>query len=121
MPIRVVKLNVKRPQALQNGQADAAGRNRTDVHRFEIIGARHAVRDVPAPVDYPLIRRNVVAYQQQDHHHHMLGYADAIAISNSATVTPCLMAAWRSTWSDPIPAVIASFSFFAFAILSAVR
>jgi hypothetical protein len=31
------------------------------------------------------------------------------------------MAASRSTWSDPIPAVMASFSFGAFAILSAVR
>ena len=39
----------------------------------------------------------------------------------SATVIPCSAAAWRSTWSDPIPAVIASFRFGAFAIRSAVR
>lgn len=39
----------------------------------------------------------------------------------SATVTPCAMAASRSTWSEPMPAVIASFRFFAAAIRSGVR
>ena len=38
----------------------------------------------------------------------------------SVTVMPRSIAAWRSTWSEPIPAVIASFSFGAFAIRSAV-
>ena len=39
----------------------------------------------------------------------------------SATVMPRSIAACRSTWSEPIPAVIASFRFGAFAIRSAVR
>ena len=39
----------------------------------------------------------------------------------SATVMPVAMAASRSTWSEPIPAVIASLSFGALAIRSAVR
>jgi hypothetical protein len=39
----------------------------------------------------------------------------------SATVRPCRIAASRSTWSEPIPAVIASFSFAALASRSAVR
>ena len=39
----------------------------------------------------------------------------------SATVIPRSIAAWRSTWSEPMPAVIASFSFGAFAMRSAVR
>ena len=39
----------------------------------------------------------------------------------SATVMPRSMAASKSTWSDPIPAVTASFRFGAFAIRSAVR
>ncbi|MBB5329163.1 hypothetical protein HDF14_002779 [Edaphobacter lichenicola] len=39
----------------------------------------------------------------------------------SATVTPFLIAASRSTWSDPMPAVTANLSFFAFAIVSGVR
>ena len=39
----------------------------------------------------------------------------------SATVIPRAIAASRSTWSEPIPAVRASFRFFALAIRSAVR
>ena len=39
----------------------------------------------------------------------------------SATVIPAAEAASRSTWSEPMPAVIASFSFGALAIRSAVR
>ena len=39
----------------------------------------------------------------------------------SATVIPRAIAASRSTWSDPIPAVRASLRFFALAIRSAVR
>lgn len=36
--------------------------------------------------------------------------------ATSGPVTPRSIAAWRSTWSDPMPAVIASFSLFALAI-----
>jgi len=39
----------------------------------------------------------------------------------SVTVIPRSIAACRSTWSEPIPAVCASFRFGAFAIRSAVR
>ncbi|MCX2955130.1 hypothetical protein [Lentzea sp. NEAU-D7] len=39
----------------------------------------------------------------------------------SATVTPCSIAASRSTWSEPMPAVSASLSRGARAIRSAVR
>ena len=39
----------------------------------------------------------------------------------SATVIPASIAACRSTWSEPIPAVIASFRFGALAIRSAVK
>ena len=39
----------------------------------------------------------------------------------SATVTPRLIAASRSTWSEPMPAVIASLSLWALSIRSAVR
>ncbi len=39
----------------------------------------------------------------------------------SATVTPPSIAACRSTWSEPMPAVIASFRFGALAMRSAVR
>lgn len=38
----------------------------------------------------------------------------------SATVRPFSAAAWRSTWSEPTPAVNISFKFFAFLIRSAV-
>ena len=37
MPISVVKFDVERLQPSQNSQADAAGRNRTNLHRFEIM------------------------------------------------------------------------------------
>ena len=56
--------------------------NRADFHRFEIVGARHAVGDVPSAVDHPLVGRDVVAHQRQDHHHYVLGHADAVAIGN---------------------------------------
>ncbi len=39
----------------------------------------------------------------------------------SATVMPLSMAAWRSTWSEPIPAVMASFRLGALATRSSVR
>lgn len=39
----------------------------------------------------------------------------------SATVTPIFAAASRLTWSEPMPAVRASFSFLAFPSLSGVR
>jgi hypothetical protein len=39
----------------------------------------------------------------------------------SMTEMPLSMAACRSTWSEPMPAVTASLSFGAFAIRSAVR
>ena len=39
----------------------------------------------------------------------------------SATVMPRSIAACRSTWSEPMPAVIAIFRFFALAMRSAVR
>ena len=62
MPIRIVKLDVEGFQPPQNSQADPPGPNGTHFHCFEIVGAGHTVRDVPATVDNPFVRRDVVAH-----------------------------------------------------------
>jgi len=82
VPIRIVKLDVKGFQPPQNSQADAPGPKGTHFHRFEIVGAGHTVRDVPAAVDNPFVGRDVVTYQREGHHYYVFGHADAVAVGD---------------------------------------
>ena len=52
--------------------------------------------------------------------HAELALAAQLAPTHSATVSPWSAAAWRSMWSEPMPAVSSSFSFFAFSMRSRV-
>ena len=78
----VVEAHLERLQAPQHGGADPAGGHGSDLHPLDVIGAGHAVGDVPAAVDHPLVGGDVVADQRQDHHHHVLGDADAVAVGD---------------------------------------
>ena len=64
------------------------------------------VGDVPAAVHHGLVGRNVVAHQAKDHHHHVIRHGDRVAERDFSEWS---MAASRSTWSLPMPAVMAIF------------
>src|SRR6516162_11128132 len=90
MPIRVVQLDVERLEPAQDCRADAPGAHRAYSHCLQIVRAGHAVRDVPAAVDDPLIRWNVITYQCKDHHHDVLRDADAVAVGDLSYGDPML-------------------------------
>mmetsp|Transcript_14560 Transcript_14560/g.38612 ORF Transcript_14560/g.38612 Transcript_14560/m.38612 type:complete len:422 (-) Transcript_14560:51-1316(-) len=78
-PVGVVEVDVERLEAAQHGDADATRRHGADVHALEVVGPGRAVRDVPAALQYPVVRRQVVAHQAEDHHHHVLGDGNGVA------------------------------------------
>ena len=80
--IGVVQSHLKRLQPPEYSRTDPTGSDRPDLHPFEVVRPGDAVGDVPAALDDPLIRGDVVADQRQDHHHHMLGHADAVGIGD---------------------------------------
>ena len=77
-----MQLDVEWLETPEHGGADATRRNRADVHALEVVRARDAIGDVPTTVDYPLMRRQIIAHQRENHHYDMLGYADAIAVGH---------------------------------------
>ncbi len=80
--VGVVQTDVERVQPAQHRQTDPACGDRPDRHALEIVGALDAVRDVPAALHDPLVRRDVVANQRQDHHHHVFRHADAVGVGD---------------------------------------
>ena len=82
VPVRVVKFHVERFEPAQSSRANATRCHGADVHAFEVVGTFDAVGDVPAAVDDPLMRRDVVAHQREDHHHDMFRHADAVRVSH---------------------------------------
>ncbi len=80
--VEVVQLHVEGLEQPQHAQPDAARGHRAHLHALEVVGARHAVGDVPAALDHPVVRRDVVAHQAQRHHHHVLGHAVAVAVGD---------------------------------------
>ena len=65
VPVGVVQLDVERLQPAQHRGADAPRGDRADLHALEVVRARDAVGDVPAAVDDPLVRRDVVADERR--------------------------------------------------------
>ncbi len=80
--VEIVQLDIERLHQAQNAQTDAAGGDGTDIHALDIVGARHAIGDVPAALDHPIVGGDVIADQPQDHHHHMFGDAVRVAIGD---------------------------------------
>ena len=78
--VGVVQVNIKGCESAQNGTTDAAGRDDTDVHSLDVIGALDAVGYVPATIDDPFVRGKVVANESEDLHNSVLGDTDAVAI-----------------------------------------
>ena len=78
--VGVVQVDVERLEAAEHAEADAAGAERADRHALQVVGALHAVGDVPAALRHPLVGRDVVAHQREDHHHDVLGDADAVGV-----------------------------------------
>jgi hypothetical protein len=83
MAIHVMQFHIERLQQAQDAQTDAAGSHGADVHRFQIVGgARHAVGDISAAFDHPVIGRDIVAHQRERHHHYVFGNAVAVAVGD---------------------------------------
>ena len=80
--IVIVKMHVEGLESAQHRKADAAGRDRADMHALDVIGPFDTVSDIPAALHYPLIGGNIVSHEPEDHHHHMLGDADRIAVGH---------------------------------------
>jgi hypothetical protein len=78
--IGVVQPNLERLQPSQYRGANPPGPDGANLHPLQVVGARHAVRDVPAARDDPLVGRDVVAHERQDQHHYVLGDADAVRV-----------------------------------------
>ena len=55
MAIEIVKADVERLQPPQYGRADATGGDSADLHGFQMIGTRNAIRYVPAAFHDPLV------------------------------------------------------------------
>src|SRR6202012_5084988 len=80
-----MQLDGDRPQPAQHGPTYPARGDHTDVHPLQVIGALDTVRDVPATVGGPAVRRHEVANQGQDLHDGVLGDADAVAVGRLGT------------------------------------
>src|SRR5229473_4915994 len=63
MLIRVMQFDIERFQPPQDRRTDPACANCSDLHAFQIVSTDDTVGDVPAPLDYPLVGRNVVSHQ----------------------------------------------------------
>ena len=90
VPVGVVQADLERLEPAQNGRADPAGSHRPHLHPLEVVGAGHAVGDVPTALDHPLVGGDVVANERQNHHHHMLGDADAVRVRDLGNRDPAL-------------------------------
>ncbi len=55
VPVGVVKAHVEGLEPAQHRQPDAAGRHGSNLHRFEIVRALHAVGDIPAALAHPVM------------------------------------------------------------------
>ncbi len=55
--VGVVQMNIERRQPPQHGQADPAGGDGAHLHSLEVVGALHAIGDIPAAPGDPLMRR----------------------------------------------------------------
>ena len=73
-------MNAERLQKPENTQSDAACRHCADVHALNVVGARHAIGDVPTAFKNPVVGRDVVAHEREHLHHDVLGDADGIAV-----------------------------------------
>ena len=78
-PVGVVQPDTERRQAPQHRLADPAGSHQTDVHTLQVVGALHAVGDVPAAVGRVAVGRHEIADESQYLHDRVLGDADAVA------------------------------------------
>ena len=59
----IVQMHIEGFQAPQYGKPNAAGGDGADMHAFDVIGALHAIGDIPAALHHPLIGRNVIAHE----------------------------------------------------------
>jgi hypothetical protein len=109
-----MEMAIERFQTPQHGQSDPSRRNRSHMHAFYIVRALDAIGNVPILVNDLLVAGNVVSDQRQDHHDNVLRNANRIAVRDFNTVTLVEQAACRSTWSEPMPAVMSTFNFGAF-------
>src|SRR5687767_8935586 len=75
-----MQLHIERLHAAQHREPDAARSDSADIHAFDVVRALDAVRNVPAALYDPVVRRDVISHERQDHHHDVLGHADAVAI-----------------------------------------
>jgi hypothetical protein len=80
--VGVAQLHIEWLEPPEHRQADPPGRHRPDRHAFQVVGPLHAVGNVPAALDHPLVGGKVVPDQREDHHHHVLGHADAVGVSD---------------------------------------
>ena len=80
--VRVVQVDVEGLEAPEHAEPDAAGAERAHRHPLQVVGALHAVGDVPAALRHPLVGRDVVAHQGEDHHDDVLGDADAVGVGD---------------------------------------
>src|ERR1035438_8877648 len=79
MIVEIMQLHIERLQASQYCQANPAGGNCAHIHALQVISPLGAIGDVPALLNDPFIRWDVVADERQNLHHRMLGDADAVA------------------------------------------
>jgi hypothetical protein len=80
--IGVVELDVEGLQPLQDRQANPPSRHSPRVHPLQVIGTGDAIGYVPAPLQHPLVRWDIVADKREDHHDHVLRDADGIAVGH---------------------------------------
>lgn len=52
------------------------------MHPFDIVGTRYAIGDVPAALDDPIVRGDIVADERKHRHDDMLGDAVTIAVGH---------------------------------------
>src|SRR5262249_15848826 len=82
MPLRVVKSHVEGLETLQYGLADAPCCDDSDVHAFQVVSSLDTVGNVPATLDDPLVRRDVIADKRQNLHDCVFRNAEAVAERN---------------------------------------
>ena len=134
-------LAVKALESLKNTVTDSPAADSAYDLAFEVKGVSRHGGDVPVSSFDHLVSRDLVANEGEDGHDDVLGDTGHIGardlskdqhrrrytrgrvemLRTSATVILCLLAALRSTWSEPTPAVTQSRSLGAFSMRSAVR
>src|SRR5438105_5728789 len=76
MAVEIMEVHVERLEPAEYRAADPPRSDGPDVHFLDIIGTRDAIGDVPAALQDPVVRWEVIAHEAEDHHHYMLGDAD---------------------------------------------